>query len=117
MSPAPITTIYASLLGLLFVALSLRVIRTRGCVGVALGSGADPLLQRAVRVQANFAEYVPLALVLMALVEIAGASVWLRVPVDEGQIHLFGFRLQYRSWSHTTFKLLGRAVLLPASAD
>ena len=44
--------------------------------------------------------------------QIAGASAWLRVPVEEGEIHLFSFRPQYRSWSMSAFKLLFRAILL-----
>ena len=49
--------------------------------------------------------------------QIAGASAWLRVQLGKGQLHLFSFRPQYRSWSHSTFKLLLRAILLPAAQD
>ena len=44
---------------------------------------------------------------------IAGASAWLRVEEGQGQIHLFAFRPQYRSWSHSAFHLLLRAILVP----
>jgi len=37
---------------------------------------------------------------------------WLRAGHGEGQIHLFGFRPQYRGWSQATFPLLFRAILL-----
>ena len=46
---------------------------------------------------------------------IARSAAWLRVPIDEGSVHLFGFRPQYRAWSHTTFRLLLRAILLDGS--
>jgi len=59
-----ILPIYAALLALLFVLLSIRTIRTRHSRGVALGHGDDPAMLRAMRVHANFAEYVPLALLL-----------------------------------------------------
>ena len=66
-------SLYAALLTLLFVALSIRVIRLRRRLQVALGdSGNEPLL-RAISVHSNFAEYVPLGLVLLYLVEGQGA--------------------------------------------
>ena len=46
---------------------------------------------------------------------IARSAAWMRVPVGKGRVHLFGFRPQYRSWSHTTFPLLLRAILLDGS--
>ena len=46
--------------------------------------------------------------------KIAGASAWRRLCIGDGQVHLFGFRPHYRSWSQTTFKALFRAMLLPA---
>jgi len=59
-----ILPVYAALLALLFVLLSIRTIRTRHSRKVALGHGDDPAMLRAMRVHANFAEYVPLALLL-----------------------------------------------------
>lgn len=64
-----ITALYAGLLAPLFLLLSLRVIGQRRSAGVAVGHGEDKLLLRRMRVHANFAEYVPLVLVLMALAE------------------------------------------------
>ncbi|MDX2158608.1 MAG: MAPEG family protein [Hyphomicrobiaceae bacterium] len=65
----PITAVYASLLAVLFVVLSLRVILVRRGARVSLGDGGDDELLRRMRVHGNFAEYVPLALVLMGLAE------------------------------------------------
>jgi uncharacterized protein len=64
-----ITPIYAALLALMFVALSVRVIGARRSALVALGDGGNRVLLRRQRVHANFAEYVPLALILMMLAE------------------------------------------------
>jgi len=72
MSPAPITTLYAALLGLLLIALSVNVVRARRRYRVRLGVGNEDGMQQSARVQANFTEYVPLALVLLLLAEIAG---------------------------------------------
>ena len=60
-----ITPIYAALLGLLLIGLAIRAIRLRRQIGVAIGSAGNPLMERAMRVQANFCEYVPLALLLV----------------------------------------------------
>lgn len=72
-----VTLLYAGILGLGYIALSLRVIRARGRARVSLGTGGDAALERAVRAHGNFAEYVPLALVLMLATEAAGAAAWL----------------------------------------
>ena len=55
-----ITALYAGLLIGLFVLLTLRVFAVRQPSGVMLGTGGNRGLERAVRVHANFAEYVPL---------------------------------------------------------
>lgn len=65
----PITTLYAGLLALVFVVLSFRTIGARRAARVEIGDGSDRELLRRMRVHANFAEYVPLALILMALAE------------------------------------------------
>jgi len=67
--PLFIVPFYASLLAALYIFLSLRVIRIRRQERIGLGDRNNPRLQRAIRVHANFAEYVPLALVLIAFVE------------------------------------------------
>ena len=68
-----ITAIYAGLLGLLLVVLSFGVIRERLRHQVSLGDGGNADLQTASRRQGNFVEYVPLALLLIAIAEVNGA--------------------------------------------
>ncbi len=68
-----IVPVYAALLAVLFVALSLRVIGARRSGKVAIGAGGDAGLERRMRVHANFAEYAPFALLLLALAELRGA--------------------------------------------
>jgi len=72
-----ILPIYAALLTLLYLALSIRTVRARRRARVAVGDGGNPQLLRAMRVHANFAEYVPLALLLLALLELRSAPAWL----------------------------------------
>lgn len=70
----PITALYASLLLPLFVGLSLRVIFARRDARIGIGDGGNSDVLRRMRVQANFAEYVPIALILLALAESLGSS-------------------------------------------
>lgn len=71
-----ITPLYAGLLALLYVGLSFFVIRQRFRYRVSLGDGGREPLQRAIRVHGNFAEFVPLGLVLLLINELAGSPVW-----------------------------------------
>lgn len=71
-----ITAMYASILALFFVSLSVRVIGARRAARVALGDGGNAQLLRRQRVHGNFAEYVPLALILMLLAEQQGTAPW-----------------------------------------
>lgn len=74
----PTTALYAALLALVGVALQQLVGRERLRSGVSLGDGGDPALATAMRRQANFVEQVPMALLLLALIELNGAPVlWL----------------------------------------
>ena len=64
-----ITIIYAALFALFYLFLSFKVISIRKKVQAAIGDGGDIALGRAMRVHANFAEYVPLTLFLIYLLE------------------------------------------------
>ena len=70
-----VTPLYAGLLALLFFALSLRVVQMRG-TGISLGDGGNPAMLRRIRGHANFAEYVPLILIMMALLELRKFSIY-----------------------------------------
>ena len=68
-----ITAVYAGLLLLLFLALTVRVLSRRFAAQVTLGTGGDRLLERAIRVHANCAEYVPIFLATLLAAELCGA--------------------------------------------
>ncbi len=70
-----VTPLYAGLLVLWYLLLSARVINRRG-QGIPLGDGGDPGMLRVIRGHANFAEYVPLALLLMAILELSRFSIY-----------------------------------------
>lgn len=67
---------YAGLLGLILLWLGLVCGRERQRSHVSIGDGGDAGLIRAMRGQANFTEYAPLALVLLTLMALLGAPAW-----------------------------------------
>ena len=69
-----ITLIAASFLGLLLVYLSYNVSKERLSSKTDLGDGGDPDLLRAMRAQGNLTEYAPTGLILLGLLESAGAN-------------------------------------------
>ncbi|BDG75300.1 MAPEG family protein [Roseomonas fluvialis] len=71
-----ITALYAALLILLFLLLTVRVFAQRYRTRVVLGTGGDRLLERAVRVHANFGEFVPVFLAALLAAELCGAAPW-----------------------------------------
>jgi uncharacterized protein len=75
------TTFWAALLAPVCLWLSVRVIGLRRRLKVTIGAGGQPALERAMRAPANFAEYVPFALVLLALAEAGGTPGWIIHPL------------------------------------
>ena len=70
----PITSIFAAIFALLLIPLSMRVGILRFREKIWFLDGGNEELTRRMRVHGNFIEYVPLALLLLALVELGGAS-------------------------------------------
>lgn len=68
------TAFFAALLALIFLGLSGWVMAARLQGDVLHGDGGNDTLLKRMRSQANFAEYVPLALLLSALYEAGGGS-------------------------------------------
>lgn len=87
-----ITPLYAAPIGLVFLALSLNVIRQRFAHRVSVGDGGEPALIKAMRAQSNCAEYAPLTLLLIAMAELQGAPGW--------WIHLLGAALLLGRLAH-----------------
>jgi uncharacterized membrane protein YecN with MAPEG domain len=69
-----VTSAYAALLALLYLVLTAWVTAGRAKYRVHHGDGGHPDLNRRIRAHANFAEYVPLTLLLAALLEAAGTG-------------------------------------------
>lgn len=79
-----VTSIYAGLLAFFYLVLSYRVIQSRAH-GVSLGDGGDPVLLRRIRAHGNFAEYVPLILLMIGILELGGLPVYV--------LHILGLTL------------------------
>lgn len=75
-----VTTFTAAVCGLIYLVLSYRVSQSRMANRVTMGDGGNPDLLTRMRTQANFGEYVPIILILMALIEFeVGYSVLLGI--------------------------------------
>ena len=96
-----VTALYAGLLTALYLVLTFRVIAARRRGRVDLGDADDPLLRRLVRGHGNFAEYAPLGLVLLGVLEQGGWSAW--------ALHGLGLMLLAGRASHAwAFSVAGR---------
>jgi uncharacterized membrane protein YecN with MAPEG domain len=67
-----ITSAYLGVLALLFAALGMQVSRLRRGNHVLFGDGGNIKLRSAIRAHANFAEYVPIIVLMVAMLEISG---------------------------------------------
>lgn len=76
MSIPLITGFYAGLLGIVLFLLTWRVGRVRARTNIALMDGGNRDLIVAIRGQGNFAELVPLCLILLAVAEMARTSIY-----------------------------------------
>jgi len=77
-----ITGLYAAIVALIVVILAIRVTLRRRAIKVGIGNGGDAVLAQRIRVHANAAEYVPLALILLLILELNQTQPLL--------IHVFG---------------------------
>ena len=87
-----IIPLYAALLALFYVYLSARTIGVRRNAKISIGDGGDDSMLRAMRMHANFAEYAPITLLLLAFVEMQGGPSWM--------LHTLGALLLIARLSH-----------------
>ena len=67
-----ITGLYLAILALLYAVLGLQVSRLRRGNRVLFGDGDNRQLRSAIRAHANFIEYVPIIVLMVALLEMSG---------------------------------------------
>jgi uncharacterized protein len=80
-----ITALYLAVLALLYTVLAVRVARLRQANRASFGDNDSPQLRSAIRAHANFIEYVPIITLMVAMLEMAGASA-LRVHLLMGAL-------------------------------
>ncbi len=68
-----VTALYAAIIGIIAIWLGSRPGLLRGKTKISVGDGGNPDLLLAMRRHANFAEWVPLTLIIIALLEMQGA--------------------------------------------
>ena len=86
------TSIYAGLCGLFLAWLALQTIKIRRAAKVKLGDNGNFELLSAIRAHGNFAEYMPITMILLFLLEYNGAPAV--------SIHLIGFTFLAGRWIH-----------------
>ena len=69
-----ITANYLAVLALVYAALALEVIRLRRSSKAPFNDGGNESLRSAIRAHGNFMEYVPIIALMVALLEMSGAS-------------------------------------------
>ena len=95
----PITVLYANLLGIVLLVLTIRVVYLlRAKADIIYGDGGIAEHTTVLRAQMNFIEYIPLALILMAMLEFNGAGAGLLhglgiTLVAARIVHPFGLHL------------------------
>lgn len=104
-----IVSIYAAVLGIFFVFLSVRTLRWRRKLRIGIGDSGNPEMLRAIRVHSNVAEYVPLTLVLAFFLRAQGAA----APVVHGVCrHPEDYRFRVGGMPLTFSGILGATGLL-----
>ena len=77
MSFLPVTSFWIAVFAIALFVLSFPIALHRKRSRSSLGDGGDAGLQRRIRAQGNFTEYVPIALLVIGAVEASGYQPWL----------------------------------------
>lgn len=79
--PLPITSATTALVALLLLALAILTVRQRLKLKAAFGDADSPALIAASRSHGNLAEHAPIVLIMMGLLEYAGANATLLIGI------------------------------------
>ncbi|MBD8892264.1 MAPEG family protein [Roseibium litorale] len=109
--PFIVTPLYAGILALIYVYLAIRVVALRRKFWISIGDKGNEQLLRQQRVHGNFAEYVPLCLLLMLFTELQIVLVWathaLGAALVAGRIlHALGVGREPESLTMRTYGML-----------
>jgi uncharacterized membrane protein YecN with MAPEG domain len=112
-----ITAGYLAVLALVYAALAIDVIRLRASGRSPFGDGGDSRLRNAIRAHANFAEYVPIVSLLVALLEMSGAPafrvhLWMAGLLISRLMHPLGLSAKPGSLPFRIFRIGGVTLTL-----
>ncbi|MBM3554938.1 MAG: hypothetical protein FJX47_05235 [Alphaproteobacteria bacterium] len=93
---------YVAINAILMLVLAMNVVRFRVRDKVGIGAGESRDLERAIRVHGNATEYVPIALVLMVVLELLGGGAMLLhglgVALTVGRLaHAYGLQRTHKT--------------------
>src|SRR5689334_24887968 len=117
MQAPTITGFYLAILALIFLVLGLQVSRLRRGNRVLFGDGDNRELRSAIRAHANFAEYVPIIVLMIAILEMAGMPAgqvhWLMgVLLLSRLLHPLGMYVGPRTWQFQVCRVGGITLTL-----
>jgi uncharacterized protein len=113
-----ITSIFGGILGIFCATLTLNVVITRNTEKISIGVGDNKLLEKKVRAHGNFTEYVPLSLILFAIIEIQRYLsdiflIALGVSLITGRLfHAYAFLGNHTRPSHLKYRVTGMFLTL-----
>ncbi|EFE94984.1 MAPEG family protein [Serratia odorifera] len=117
-----VSALYVVLGALLLIKLSYDVVKLRTQYRVAYGDGGFYELQTAIRVHGNAVEYIPIAAVLLVMMEMNGAGVWMihvcGLMLMAGRlVHYYGLRNREVSWRRSGMSATYIALVLMVLAN
>jgi uncharacterized protein len=112
MQTPTVTGFYLALLALIYAALALQVVRLRRGNRVLFGDGENFRLRSAIRIHANFIEYVPIVALLVAMLEMSGLSAaWVHLLMGAllvaRLLHPLGMYSKPRTWRFSAGRVGG----------
>lgn len=105
--PIPVTLLYGGICTLLLTALGGYVSMLRLRLGVSMGKEPPPELVRPIRAHGNAAEWVPLGILLLAMLEVSGVA-----PLS---LHVMGGTLVLARVFHAAGALLKNRLTMVAA--
>jgi uncharacterized protein len=111
-----LTLLFTGICAVMQCVLTALVIARRVQSGIHLMDGGDAVLVRRIRAHANFAETVPMALLLMLLLELGGLAAswlwWFGAALITGRVlHVGGLLIKGMVWSRLSGMVLTLAVI------
>ena len=112
-----ITALYAGILGLMSIAIAFQAGSLRGKTKIPIGDGGNTDLLLAMRRHANFIEFVPLALILIGLLEMNGAPATAIHALGGGLVvvraaHAFGLKADTVAGAGRTIGAAGSTLII-----